>query len=291
MSPLHSSVVSLSIGSVSQQTFVCEEDELCVEEPLEIRVELKRDGSETTRPLAVTMRTPGSDEELAAGFLLSEGIVQGRNQIQSIRQLESNIVVACLAPSVDVPWSKMQRHSFVSSSCGVCGKRSIAAVFGAGAQRQPLGTPRFEAQVIHGLGRAQRARQANFRRTGGLHAAALFDTAGNIQANSEDVGRHNALDKLIGGQLLANRLPLRDNILLLSGRACFELIQKASMAGIPIVAAIGAPTSLAVSLAKELGITLLGFVRDERFNVYADAGRLVEAPSDLFTNFSGSVRK
>lgn len=271
MTRLPTSLTSVPIFSIDQDESICEEDELSVEEPLEIRLEQERDKQAIVRPLAITMRTPGNDLELAAGFLLSEGIVQNKDQLQEVRQTEPNIVVARISSSITIDWNSLLRHSFVSSSCGVCGKRSIAAVFGAGARRLPAGKPRFHAQIVHGLSTAQRAHQVTFRRTGSLHAAALFDPAGNILANAEDVGRHNALDKLIGGQLLEDQLPLHDRILLLSGRACFELIQKAAMAGIPVIAAIGAPTSLAVSLAKELGITLLGFVRDGRFNVYADS--------------------
>ncbi|MBA2116077.1 formate dehydrogenase accessory sulfurtransferase FdhD [Bremerella alba] len=276
----HSSVVELPVTFVSQQERTQDDDEVCIEEPLEIRLAFISDGQVFEKPLAVTMRTPGSDRDLATGFLLSEGIIYARADLSSIEQLRRNVVVATLAPHAQIDWPKLQRHSYVSSSCGVCGKRSIAAVFQTGVHRLTEGTPRLRSELIHHLSNTQRRQQTTFHRTGGLHAAALFDPEGRLVANFEDVGRHNALDKLIGRQLLENRLPLNDKLLLLSGRACFELIQKASMAGIPVVASVGAPTSLAVSLARDMGITLLGFVRDSRFNIYSDFGRLIEGTEE-----------
>lgn len=270
-----SSIVELPVTFVSNQERIQDDDEVCIEEPLEIRLAFTSAGKAFERPLAVTMRTPGNDRDLATGFLLSEGLIHERSDLSNIKPLGSNTIVVTLASQVQIDWQKLQRHSFVSSSCGVCGKRSIAAVFQSGAGRIMEGTPRFRSEIIHRLSTTQRSKQSTFQRTGGLHAAALFDSQGTLVANFEDVGRHNALDKLIGRQLLQSRLPLSDKLLLLSGRACFELIQKASMAGIPIVASVGAPTSLAVSLARDIGITLLGFVRDDRFNVYTDFGRLI----------------
>lgn len=271
-----SSIVELPVTFVSKRERIQDDDEVCIEEPLEIRLASTSGGKEFERPLAVTMRTPGNDRDLAAGFLLSEGIIHERSDLSNTEPLGSNTIVVTLSSHVQIDWQKLQRHSFVSSSCGVCGKRSIAAVFQAGAGRLAEGIPQFRSEIIHRLSTTQRSKQSTFQRTGGLHAAALFDSQGKLVANFEDVGRHNALDKLIGCQLLQSRLPLNDKLLLLSGRACFELIQKASMAGIPIVASVGAPTSLAVTLARDIGITLLGFVRDDRFNVYTDFGRLID---------------
>ena len=273
-------VITVPIASVTNGVATSESDELSVEEPLEIQVSAA--GESSPVPLAVTMRTPGDDAELAAGFLFTEGIVQNRAEIVDLRPLGDNAILAALAPGAGLDSTRFERHTFVSSSCGVCGKRSIAAVFALKKYSSPPGTPRIESQVVDGLPRTQREAQAAFQRTGGLHAAALFDSQGNLLALYEDVGRHNALDKLVGSELLAGRIPLADRILFLSGRASFELIQKASMAGIPVVAAVGAPSTLAVALARDSSITLLGFVRDGRFNVYADAGRLTQTPAELF---------
>ncbi|MDB5346539.1 MAG: formate dehydrogenase accessory sulfurtransferase FdhD [Schlesneria sp.] len=270
MANYHPGITTVSIISMEAGVTASETDELSVEEPLEIGVRVQ----DVTRSIAVTMRTPGNDVELAAGFLFTEGILRDKAEIVEIRETDHNVVTATLNSTVRLDPAKLDRHSFVSSSCGVCGKRSIAAVFAIQHHRIHPGTPQIEAGVIHRLPAIQRAAQDNFRRTGGIHASALFSSAGQLLSSYEDVGRHNALDKLIGSELLAGRLPLGDKILLVSGRASFELIQKASVAGIPVVAAIGAPSSLAVELARQTSMTLLGFVRDDRFNVYTDSGRL-----------------
>jgi FdhD protein len=278
----HPGVITVPIASVTAGSASSESDELSVEEPLEIRVAVPRDGELQWQSIAVTMRTPGADVELAAGFFFTEGIIRNENEIADIRPAETNIVLARLQPTARLDSARFDRHSFVSSSCGVCGKRSIAAVFALQRHALQSGVPRIEFQVIHGLSQTQRAAQATFNRTGGLHAAALFDPEGQLISLYEDVGRHNALDKLIGSELLAGRVPLGNRLLLVSGRASFELIQKALMAGIPVLAAVGAPSSLAVTLARKSAMTLLGFVRDGRFNVYADAGRLTKASAELF---------
>ncbi len=276
--PLHHPGVStVAIASVTESVATVEVDEVSVEEPLEIRIRVPDEKQSNGRSIAVTMRTPGADVQLAAGFLFTEGIIRGPGEIYSIRAMAPNVILAELAPTLLVEPSRLERQSFVSSSCGVCGKRSIAAVFTHRHYSIPTGTPRIDSEIVHRLGTTLRSAQDVFNRTGGLHASALFTAAGGLLSQFEDVGRHNALDKLIGAELLAGRLPLSDRILLVSGRASFELIQKAMMAGIPVLAAVGAPSSLAVALAREAGLTLLGFVRDGRFNVYSDAGRLTDA--------------
>ena len=254
-------------------------DALAVEEPLEIRVV-----STHMKPVSVsvTMRTPGHDDELALGFLWSEGVIANFDQIESVRavgppQGESraqNIVQVNLKNAVD--FARLNRNFYTTSSCGVCGKASLNAV------AQLLETIEYSqddakvsAATIHALPQTLRASQNAFEQTGGLHAAALFDASGNLIAAREDVGRHNALDKLLGSQLLQNDLPLHDKIVLVSGRASFELVQKTLMAGAPIIAAVGAPSSLAVDLAKRFGLTLLGFVRDGRFNIYSGFERII----------------
>ena len=236
------------------------DDLLAVEEPLQIRV--------NGRDLSITMRTPGHDRELAAGFLFTEGIIGSREDVAAI-EVGENVVSLTLAVGVDIP---VARNFYTSSSCGVCGKASIESLYAAGCRM----LPRCEAarEVIHGLPEKLRAAQAAFDHTGGLHGAGLFDLAGNLQMVREDVGRHNAVDKLAGAAFLDGRLPLAECILMLSGRASFELVQKAAMAGIPVVAAVGAPSSLAVETARRFGMTLAGFVRDGRFNIYSGVGRL-----------------
>ena len=268
-------VASVAVDRVNGSYSESASDELSVEEPLEIRVAIG--GGLPPKPLAVTMRTPGDDTDLAAGFLFTEGIISGRDEIESVERKGPNAVVARLRPGISLDLARLDRHSFVSSSCGACGKRSIKAVRVAGRYAIAPGLPRLAPEVVHGLPQALRAAQAGFSRTGGIHASGLFDPDGRLLAVREDVGRHNALDKLIGSELLAGRLPFSGGIILVSGRVSFELVQKAAIAGVPVLGAVGAPSSLAVNLALEFGMTLLGFVRDARFNVYADAGRIDSA--------------
>jgi FdhD protein len=219
------------------------------------------------------MRTPGHDPELAVGFLFTEGIIQGGHQIRDV-QASKNSITVLLNPDVEIDFERLQRNFYTTSSCGVCGKASIEALRMQGCPVLPRSLAAVEAAVIHRLPQAQRDEQAVFERTGGLHAAALFDFQGNLILLREDVGRHNAVDKLIGAEMLAGRIPLDDKLLLVSGRASFELAQKALMAGIPILAAVGAPSSLAVETAQRFNMTLLGFVRDGRFNIYSGASRI-----------------
>ncbi len=251
-------------------------DELAVEEPLEIRLAFDQDGRRTRRGISVTMRTPGHDGELAVGFLFTEGIVASADQVAGIEEWgRGNIVRVELAAGVPVDLARLERHFYAASSCGVCGKAALEAVRVNPLAAPVAGRPVVRADLIGRLPATLRAAQGAFDRTGGLHAAALFDPEGRLLAVREDVGRHNALDKLIGASFLAGRVPLHDAILLVSGRASFELVQKAAVAGIPILAAVGAPSSLAVELAREHGMSLIGFVRSDRFNIYAGPDRVV----------------
>jgi FdhD protein len=214
------------------------------------------------------MRTPGHDRELAAGFLFTEGILKTPADVLSIDSSE-NTVELTLAEGVDPGTA---RNFYTTSSCGICGKASVDSLEAAGCST--LSHAEVRREIIHGLPEKLRSAQSVFEHTGGLHGAALFDTSGNLECVREDVGRHNAVDKLIGAAFLNGRLPLENRILMLSGRASFELIQKAVMAGIPIVAAVGAPSSLAVQTALRFGMTLAGFVRDNRFNIYSGLNRI-----------------
>jgi len=246
------------------------DDYLVGEEPLEIRI--------GTRPISVTMRTPGHDLELAAGFLLTEGVINGSDQIISLCQVTSrgqkrNVVRVDLRAGVKIDSARLRRNFTATSSCGLCGKASIDAVRVRGIAR-PNPDLRVSPDVLCLLPEVLRSSQTLFGRTGGPHAAGLFDAMGRLVALREDVGRHNAVDKLIGWALLEKRLPLRESLLLVSGRGSFEIVQKALTAGIPIVACISAPSSLAVQLAWEFGLTLVGFLRGKRFVLYAGERRV-----------------
>lgn len=219
------------------------------------------------------MRTPGHDRELACGFLFTEGILGDSGQIRDVVASKNSISVT-LNPDVEVDFERLKRHFYTTSSCGVCGKASIEALRMIGCPQLPRDSPGVSAAVIHALPAALRAAQAVFERTGALHAAALFDPEGRLIMLREDVGRHNAVDKLIGAQMLDGRTPLSAALMLVSGRTSFELVQKTLMAGIPILAAVGAPSSLAVETAQRFNLTLLGFVRDGRFNIYSGAQRI-----------------
>ena len=259
-----------------------ESDLVAAEEPLEIRLGFGPSEQREHRTLSVTMRTPGHDFELAAGFLLTEGIIQHRQDLTGViycpdvekPEERENVVRAELASSVEVSMPRLERHFYTSSSCGVCGKTSIEAVQAASCPVLPTTGPYVAAELIHELPARQRAAQELFEQTGGLHAAALFSPAGELLLLREDVGRHNALDKVIGAALLHEWLPLHECVLLVSGRASFELVQKAAVAGIPVLAAVGAPSSLAVQAATGFGMTLLGFVRQQRYNIYSGAWRI-----------------
>jgi len=250
------------------------EDALAAEEPLELRI-----GS---HPLTVTMRTPGHDQELAAGFLLSEGLIEDASQLAGLRPYvtsaagKSNGIEVTLRDCEFDP-ARMQRNFFAASSCGICGKASIDAIRQRGLRAPDAGFF-FDPELLCTLPGKLREAQTVFRHTGGLHAAALFDAEGNLAVLREDIGRHNAVDKVIGWALLSGWIPLTRHILLVSGRGGFEIVQKALSAGLPVVASVSAPSSLAVQLARELGLTLIGFLRGRRFVIYAGAARCVPAP-------------
>jgi FdhD protein len=256
-------------------------DQLATEEPLEIRLVSPK------KTVAVTMRTPGADFELAAGFLYSEGVVRNRDDIQRISycvdpdvdgEQRYNIVNVELREGLSLDLSPLERHFFTTSACGVCGKASLETLR---LREYPLIPKELKVpvEVIYSLPEQLRSAQRVFSATGGLHAAALFNTQGELLSVREDVGRHNALDKLVGSALLSGQLPLDNHILMVSGRSSFEILQKCLAAGVPIVCAVSAPSSLAVTLAKEFGITLVGFLRGERFNVYSGKERLAIAPA------------
>jgi FdhD protein len=265
-----------------KQSFLVEQDSLAVEEPLEIRLGFIENGKTAHKSISITMRTPGDDFELAAGFLFTEGIVKSADQINKIRYCGvsgkdgnlRNTVRVDLHSSVTIDFKRLERHFYTSSSCGVCGKTSIEALQTGVCKLKKSKKFIFSTETIHRLPKTLRQAQNVFERTGGLHAAALFTAAGEMEILREDVGRHNAVDKLIGSQFLASKTPVDDKLLMVSGRASFELVQKALMGEIPILAAVGAPSSLAVELAREYGMTLLGFVRDNRFNIYTGAERI-----------------
>lgn len=251
-------------------------DELGVEEPLELRLGTWHDGRLLHRNLVVTMRTPGHDAELAAGFLLTEGILSQPAQIAEIAPWDPalpNVWRVDLTPGVTVDWKRLERLTYAASSCGLCGKASIEMV-AARLPAAPLSECRFPAAMLLDLPARLRASQAAFASTGSLHAAAFFTPSGELRASYEDVGRHNAVDKLIG-RLWRAEESMREGVMLVSGRAGFELVQKAAMAGVAAMAAVGAPSSLAVELAETTGMTLVGFLRDQRFNVYSGAQRIV----------------
>lgn len=260
------------------------EDFLAVEQPLEIRIIYGDENNRQQKNISVTMCTPGHDAELATGFLFTEGIITAKDDIRNCISAADNIIIAELKPGISFDPKKIERHFYTSSSCGVCGKSSIEAVKNIFDHKGTKDEIVVTASVFTKLPDTLRQQQEVFEHTGGLHASALFDLDGNLLLTREDVGRHNALDKLIGAVLLEtknltlqrlDKSPESSYILLLSGRASFELIQKAAMAGIKIVCAVGAPSSLAVELAKKCDMTLVGFLRGGRFNIYSGVQRIV----------------
>ncbi|MFZ1370592.1 MAG: formate dehydrogenase accessory sulfurtransferase FdhD, partial [Ferruginibacter sp.] len=247
-----------------------------VEEPLEIQLAYSTSTGRMIKNIAVTMRTPGNDEELAAGFLFTEGIIQNASAIREIKQpgADENRVLVELHENVQPLLSNIARNFYSTSSCGVCGKASIDAIRSVSQYGMEHDHLLINASDLYHLQDGLKKQQKVFEDTGGIHASALFQPDGKFMMLREDVGRHNALDKHIGAALIKNELPLNNCILLLSGRASFELVQKAAMAGIKLIAAVGAPSSLAVDMVKETGITLIGFLRNDRFNIYSGKHRI-----------------
>jgi FdhD protein len=289
------SVLRASVEKVTGRSSRQELDDLAIEEPLEIQLTFGPSNSRQTRSISVTMRTPGNDFDLAAGFLMTEGVIHDANDIEQITYAghsfsepeqspqamdalklgsKENIVRVDLVTDVAVSLANLQRNFYTTSSCGICGKASLLALRTVCPPRA-TNNFRVDAQLLYRLPSLLRKSQGVFDRTGGLHGAGLFDSSGNLLALREDVGRHNAVDKLIGSEFLADHTPLRDRVLLLSGRASFELLQKALMGGLPMVAAVGAPSSLAVQVAKEFDITLIGFLREGHFNIYHGSDKIV----------------
>jgi FdhD protein len=292
MQTAESPVSQRYVEKVTERTSRQVLDSLAIEEPLEIQLAYGPSHSRQTKSISVTMRTPGHDFDLAVGFLMTEGVVRDANDIEHIAYAghpsggteslgmnalrlgtRRNIVRVDLATDVAVSLATLQRNFYTTSSCGICGKASLLALQTVCPPRA-TNTFTVDAQLLYRLPALLRASQRVFDSTGGLHGAGLFDSAGNLLALREDVGRHNAVDKIIGSEFLADRTPLRDRLLLLSGRASFELLQKALMGGVPMVAAVGAPSSLAVQVAKEFDITLVGFLREEHFNIYHGGERI-----------------
>ena len=264
---MKSSILSVPVhkidGQLHRAVASSELDSVAVEEPLQIRVNGKN--------FAIAMRTPGYDRELAAGFLFTEGLILNLRQLRSIDLDGRGTADVLIEGDIDIEAS---RNFYMTSSCGICGKASIDALISAGAVSVRTDAPRVAVSLLLAMPAKLREAQAVFERTGGLHAAGLFSPQAELVALREDVGRHNAVDKLIGGAFLENLLPLHDHILMLSGRISFELVQKAVMACIPIIAAVCAPSSLAIETAMRFGITLVGFLRDERYNIYTHPQRV-----------------
>jgi FdhD protein len=275
------SVTHKKIQKFSKDSLAETDDLVAVEEPMQIRLDYLNDDIPTEKNISVTMRTPGFDFELAAGFLFTEGILKSALHIDYINyckkvanESKENVVKVVLKKEAIVNLSTADRNFYITGSCGVCGKTSIEAI-----EQQSCFKNGFNLKItneqIFGLMPQMQAQQVNFKYTGGIHACALFDAKGHLLILREDVGRHNALDKLIGHFVIKNELPLNQHILLLSGRISFELVQKAAMAGISIVVAVGAPSSLAIDTAEKTGITLIGFLKEKSMNIYTHPQRIV----------------
>ena len=278
----NNSITNLPITKVNGTISTGVSDALAIEEPLEIRLEFGPAGNRLVQNISVTMRTPGNDAELALGFLFTEGIIQNLSDIANIAhsfiacaENKENVIQVSLSEIATPNLRNTERNFYTTSSCGVCGKGSIDAIRTVNTCVKKDDFNIIDSNIFHQLPQKLNQQQQIFTDTGGLHASALFTPAGELLLVREDVGRHNALDKLVGASLNYNLLPLTNYILLLSGRASFELIQKAAMAGITVVAAVGAPSSLAVQLAEEFNITLVGFLRNNRFNIYTASHRIL----------------
>lgn len=279
---MSSNSLPLTISEIRDQTRQSRQDQVAVEEPLEIRLGYETPDGRTESSISITMRTPGNDAELATGFLFTESIIRDAADIAFVKPCgppapdsgNTNVVRVELESGVNVDLARLERHFYTTSSCGVCGKTSIDALRVSGAKEPASDQTRFDRTILTALPDKLRAAQRIFDETGGLHAAAAFTTAGELVVIHEDVGRHNAVDKVVGTLLSAGLLPANDLGLLVSGRASFELMQKTLMAGMPLLAAISAPSSLAVDLAREFNITLVGFLRGNTFNIYSAEERI-----------------
>lgn len=271
----HITIHKVGFGTINET-----DDKVAVEEPLEIQLEYSTASGRMQKSIAVTMRTPGNDEELAAGFLFTEGIIKDRNVIREIKRshADENSLLVMLKEDVVPVLGNAARNFYTTSSCGVCGKASIDAINTVSSFTAVKDNVLINASVLFQLQNNLKAQQKVFEDTGGIHASALFNVAGKCVMLREDVGRHNALDKIIGAALMNNEVPLNNCMLFLSGRASFELVQKAVMAGIKVIAAVGAPSSLAVEMAKENNITLIGFLRNDRLNIYSGKERIGTSP-------------
>jgi FdhD protein len=261
-------IATVAVTRIDRSTATPGEDALVIEEPLEIQAAWQSGGELREKTISVTMRTPGDDFDLAIGFLFTEGLIGTADDVESVRHWGSpNVVRVVLAGGARIDAAKLDRHFYTTSSCGVCGKTSIDALRIASKPLARIAPA--TAELVHRLPIALKEQQSAFRATGGLHGAAIFDRQGTMLRLREDIGRHNAVDKVIGSLFVERLTPLSEAILMVSSRASFELVQKAVVAGIPLLAAVGAPSTLAVDLAREFNLTLLGFVRERRFNVYA----------------------
>jgi FdhD protein len=274
----------IDINKVDSGERHAREDHVAVEEPLEIQLSSITAGAAAARSISITMRTPGHDVELALGFLFTEAIISSIDEVSDTNHTGTvdpesglrNIIRIELKPNVEIDFAKLQRHFYTTSSCGVCGKASIDALRVAGQKSLENKGATYSHGLVTALPDKLRQQQRVFSQTGGLHAAAMFDEKGDLVVVREDVGRHNAVDKVIGALLLKGEVPASEKGLLVSGRASFELVQKALVAGITTLIAVSAPSSLAISLAREYGMTLIGFLRGETFNIYAGADRITE---------------
>jgi FdhD protein len=277
------SSLAADISKVCGDQQLTQTDRVAVEEPLEIQLCSGTIDGAAAKSISITMRTPGEDAELAVGFLYTESIIQDPSQLVSVDHVGEtdaetglrNRIRVELAPQVEIDYDRLERHFYTTSSCGVCGKSSIDALHVTGLKSLRDNRSEFRRDVIIAMPDRLLTEQHLFSETGGLHAAALFDENGDIIVVKEDVGRHNAVDKVIGWMFMNGRLPAQHQGLLVSGRASFELMQKSLVAGIPLFAAVGAPSSLAVRMAKDFDITLIGFLRDNTFNIYSDTARII----------------
>ncbi len=270
---LKARIKTFPIRKFSNNIFSNKSDQIAIEEPLEILLDAEI-SKNSPKTLSITMRTPGNDQHLALGFLYTEGIIRDFESIQSIETTHLNQIVIKLKANVSFKWKQLERHFYTSSSCGVCGKTSIEAVTHRQYPSLKADFPMITPQTLLEFPLKLKVNQSVFNLTGGIHAAALANQNGDILACMEDVGRHNALDKLIGYFLHMPDFTYSDKVLIVSGRISFELVQKAMMAGIPVMIAVGAPSSLAIELANSANMTLVGFVKENRFNIYSGQDRI-----------------